>query len=139
MTRLPFLLGTIAGYGSVACGTVASLVPIGLLLIILFGLPAGNMAGVTVLLVQRTAVPFGLLLALAAFFLAGWSHSTAKAGLTLTMVGVLLTVAMFGWSESGAAVLISSLAVVVGFISWLLWKPRASQPTGEGRQSRLTE
>jgi hypothetical protein len=128
MNRSLSVLASIVGMISVACGAVASLVPISLLLIILFRLPAGNMIGVSALMVEATAVPFGFLLALVAFILAGWSNFAAKVGLTLTMIGALLTVAIFGWSEKGGSLVIGSLAIVVAFIGWLLWKPRTDRP-----------
>ena len=51
MNRSPSLLASIVGKVSVACGAVASLVPLSLLLIVLFDLPAGNMVGVSALMV----------------------------------------------------------------------------------------
>lgn len=128
MNHSPSLLASIVGIVSVTCGAVASLVPLSLLLIVVFDLPAGNMVGASALMVECAAVPFGILFALVAFIQAGWSHFPAKVGLTLTMIGALLTVVIFGWSEKGGSLLIGSLAVVVGAISWLLWKPRTGRP-----------
>ncbi len=51
---------------------------------------------------------------------------SAKVGLTLTMIGALLTVAIFGWSETGSWLVIGSLAAFVGFVSWWLSKPRTN-------------